>query len=100
MRGREGGMREKARYERGGRYETRQRYEARREGVYGCSDVARRWIGTRWIGTRSAGTRSVGRTWVGKRWVGALVLQLEREIPVVPVEGVFLVSVGATVLEE
>jgi hypothetical protein len=37
---------------------------------------------------------------VGRRWIGALVLQLERESPVVPVEGVFLVSVDATVLEE
>jgi hypothetical protein len=86
MRGREGGMGEKAsRYERGGRYETRQRYEARREGVYGCADVSRRWM---------------RRRWVRRRWVGALVLQLERESPVVPVEGVFLVSVDATVLEE
>jgi hypothetical protein len=91
MRGREGGMGEKAsRYERGGRYETRQRYEARREGVYGCAGVSRRWMRRRWV----------RRRWVGRRWIGALVLQLERESPVVPVEGVFLVSVDATVLEE
>jgi hypothetical protein len=61
------------------------RYETRREGIYGRAGVARRWVGTRWVGTR---------------WVGALVLQLEREIPVAVVEGVGLVSVGATILEE
>jgi hypothetical protein len=66
------------------------RYETRREGIYGRAGVARRWVATRWVGTR----------WVGTRWVGALVLQLEREIPVAVVEGVGLVSVGATILEE
>jgi hypothetical protein len=71
------------------------RYETRREGIYGRAGVARRWVATRWVGTRWVGTR-----WVGTRWVGALVLQLEREIPVAVVEGVGLVSVGATILEE
>jgi hypothetical protein len=76
------------------------RYETRREGIYGRAGVARRWVATRWVGTRWVGTRWVGTRWVGTRWVGALVLQLEREIPVAVVEGVGLVSVGATILEE
>jgi hypothetical protein len=41
--------------------------EARREGVCGCADVARRWVGRRWVGRRWVGTRWVGRTWVGRR---------------------------------
>jgi hypothetical protein len=68
-----------------GKPQGKARYETRREGFYGRAGVARRWVATRWVGTR---------------WVGALVLQLEREIPVAVVEGVGLVSVGATILEE
>jgi hypothetical protein len=56
--------------------------EARREGVCGCADVARRWVGRRWVGTRWVESWSgKAESGCGLTWVRRSFLRGKREAP-------------------